>query len=235
MASQPNLNVALEPMKWLAVLSMVADHAVKFLMPEPDLLMLFFGRLALPLFTWIIALRLVEKPSRLPEYMKRFFIWGLISEPAFWALTQTGGVIQNPLNIFFTFFCGGAMLMIFERARVRKIWLFALPPVLVLSVFVDYGIAGAAFLPALVFLARRSPQKSAAWLGPIGAVVNASILIGTAAINYILLAPALMTSLLAWESLKLRRPLVPRLPGWFFYAFYPAHLTLIWLLPHNTL
>ncbi len=212
-------NGTIEAVKWLALLFMIGDHINKYLLNDTVDWLYDAGRVAMPLFTFVLAYNLA-RPNTLASggyrrTMIRLAVCGAAASPVFIAL---GGVSHGwwPLNILFT--------LLVLTATLRLI---------TLGTFQGYLIAGAVFIlggslvefwwPALVFgiavwSYARCPGILALLLGCISCVALGYINGNQWALGSI---PILAISpLFALTCPRLR---------WFFYAIYPAHLTLIWL------
>jgi TraX protein len=206
-------NGSLEALKWVGLLLMSGDHVNKYLLDEGSPALYALGRMVMPLFGFVLMANLV-RPGALQtgvhrRVMKRLAIFGLLATPAFVHL-----IGWWPLNILGTLLLATLIAWLLERGS--KASRFA---------------AGAAFLiggamvefwwPALLcclgawaFLRRPDRIRLIFWIMGTASLV---------AINGSFAAVAAL--LLIWGVRKIEIPL-PR-NRWLFYAFYPAHLTLI--------
>lgn len=220
--SLPRLSIAdgtIEALKWLALLLMIGDHINKYLLNDTVDWLYDAGRLAMPLFTFVLAYNLARPATFVNggyrRTMIRLVVCGVAASPAFLAL---GGLSHGwwPLNILFTLLVLTAVLRLIALGTCQ-----------------GYMIAGAVFIlggslvefwwPALAFgiavwsYARR-PSMPALLLG----------FISCAALDYINDNQWALVSI-PILAISTRFALTcPRL-RWFFYAIYPVHLTLIWL------
>lgn len=92
---------SLESLKWLALALMTIDHVNHFLLNMQVPVMYEIGRIAMPLFGFVLAYNLA-RPSALMKNtykraMKRLFIYGLLATPFYAAINQWW-----PVNILFT-------------------------------------------------------------------------------------------------------------------------------------
>jgi hypothetical protein len=210
--------------KWIAVIAMAFDHFGKIVMPDYFMAGHFFGRLAFPLFAWIIACRLAANP----ELVRRYLVWmvpfAFLAQPVF---VFAGQGIWNG-NIFFTLAFGVIGVHLWQQKLVLSPALVVLAAAILLglSIFVDYGPPGVALIVFLHVLARGNVMRSALWLGPLAVLVNvswSSLLFTMAG------SAALFSSVVAAGTLYY--PIhIPRLPKWIFYGFYPVHLLLFTLI-----
>ena len=94
----------IEALKWLALLLMVADHTNKYLLHDASHTLFSGGRVAMPLFVFVLAYNLARpdsyKRGTHSRTMKRLALFGLLATPPFIAL---GGLLAGwwPLNILF--------------------------------------------------------------------------------------------------------------------------------------
>ena len=208
----------LEALKWLGLILMTGDHINKYLF-NGTLPMLFeTGRLALPLFVFVLAYNLA-RPHTL-EYgvyrrtMIRLVIFGGLATPAFIALggLRFGGVW--PLNIMFTLLAFTATACLIEKGRILIAGL----------VFLAGGGLGEFLWPAITFgLAIWSYRKRPTWTAAAVALIACATLWF---INHNMWALAALPVIMLATRFDLR---VPRL-RLFFYGYYPLHLALLLLI-----
>lgn len=131
------------------------------------------------------------------------------------------------LNIFFTLFVSLLGLWSF---REKKWWLFAAVVLALLCINFDYSTTGL-MLMLIFYLCRNKP-----WLGAALFVLSylpalngdledpLALVIGGHAISFEIF------SILAAPLIFLNTNTQIRISKWFFYAFYPAHLLVIFLV-----
>ena len=204
----------LEVIKWLALAAMLYDHVVRLLWsgegvgPATD-----FGRLAFPLFAFIMAYNL-SRPNVGPAVYRRT-LWrligfGLLALPATYYFFGA-----NFLNILFTFALAIALVWALEHWRL---WWGALlsAGLLLLSPWVEYGWPGV--LLVLSFFAwQRFGLRPLVFLLLILSFVFLNIANGS---HWALLVLPIVVggSMIAISF--------PR-SKWLFYVIYPLHL---WIL-----
>jgi hypothetical protein len=207
---------SLEALKWLGLVLMTGDHVNKFLLQEASPVLYALGRMAMPLFGFVLMTHLA-RPGALEarvhlRVMKRLAIFALLATPAFVQL-----VGWWPLNILATLFLATLIVWLLERGGTahRGAALIA---------FLFGGAMVEFWWPALLcclgawaFLRRPSAFRLMLW-----ALATASL----AVINGNFAALAAVP--LIWGVSQVDIP-TPR-SRWVFYAFYPAHLTLIALV-----
>ena len=240
-------------LKWIAIVSMLIDHTAAVLISYDSPLlfglglydiMRLVGRMAFPIFAYGIAQGCVHtRDAR--RYLGRLLLFAVLSElPYQLALDQPFPPQFATSNVFFTLFAGAACCEIVKFCKSRgERWAWAaMVPVAGIVVLceiqhTDYGGFGVLFvlLPYLFY------EKKAARLVALGSVT---------AFFYIVVANFSGFSYgLAWMGNQAQfRYMVQQTvaallgvglvalyngqPGskkgkWFFYFFYPAHLTLL--------
>ncbi|MBW8715680.1 MAG: conjugal transfer protein TraX [Variovorax paradoxus] len=209
-------NGSLEALKWVGLLLMAGDHVNKYLLHESSPALYALGRMAMPLFGFVLMVNLT-RPGALESglhlrVMKRLAIFALLATPAFVHL-----VGWWPLNILATFFLATLIVRLLERggwaARCTALIAF-----LVGGAVVEF------WWPALLcclgswaFLRRPNGLRMLLW-----ALAMASL----TAINGNFAAAVAL--LLIWGARHVEIPLSRS--RWVFYAFYPIHLSLIALV-----
>ena len=217
-------------LKVLAVTAMLVDHLAHFVWSHqawaweplgfygghaitPMLLLRTFGRLAFPIFAFLLVEGFVHTRSR-RRYGTGLALFALLSEIPF-NLVRGGAWYYAPgRNVFFTLLLGFLGLCAIEYLRGdRRNETVALLGLLLFSFFfrADYGAAGFAFIVMLYLLRSRVLYQ---------AVVGC------------LLLPSRWAAGLAFIPISLydgRRGFIRGAVGkYFFYAFYPLHLSVIW-------
>lgn len=203
-------------LQWLALLSMVADHADKLLgIGSPVLLS--FGRFAFPVFAFLVA-RNVGRSSDPGAYVHRMIFWGLVAQPVFMFAFDT-----LRLNVLFSL-----ALIALACLALQKDKRLLLVGAVGAAAFCDYGILGCLFGLAC-FVALRSPDWRW-WLTP------ALLAVGFTPLRWawvvVLAVECCALSTVPAGALLDRRPVsswARRFVSRFFYAFYPAHLAVLLL------
>lgn len=227
----------------IACICMAIDHSGKMLFPDQPWMRLV-GRLAFPLFAYGIAVGAVytRNPS---AYLRRLALLALISQPLYaLGLAHENSAMYavsfaaRPLEAVWRFYvksfvtpsilvslCAGLTLLLLLR---RREWIMAFFVYILLQRFgpnLDYGMFGI-HLMLLFYLLCSRPLLCAA-------AVTAFIFKSSVGYGYVLFGHeftmrifALPAALLA--CLPTRRNF--RLPQWFTYGFYPAHLAVLAIL-----
>ena len=208
----------LEALKWLGLLLMTGDHANKYLFAEKLPGLFELGRLALPIFGFVLAYNLA-RPGTLEggRYMRaanRLALWGAVASVPYMALgTVAGG--WWPLNILFTLTLAAVIMYLVEVGGVGRVTAAGLV-FLVGGAFVEFWWPAPAFcLACWAYCKRASAWRMAAMIAAAASLwlINRNFW-ALAAVPLLLLASVIDVP-------------IPRLQH-VFYAYYPAHLTVLW-------
>ena len=160
------------------------------------------------------------------RYLGRLAIFAVVSQP-FWILAFNADDILGNLtnwNIFFTLFLS---LLAMWGLTTRRWWLFVLGVLVLAFGSFDYNYNGV-ILMLIFYFCRNKPALLAGlyilfWFPPCGALPGGSpgLVVGGHAVNWTIFG------LLALPLILCRTHSGIRIPKWFFYAFYPAHLAII--------
>jgi hypothetical protein len=215
-------------LKLLALLSMLVDHLGICLRPlllhplllvfgrvlTPYWLMRAFGRLAFPIFCFLLTEGFRHTRSR-GRHALNLLIFALLSEIPF-NLFNTGQLLFPHQNVFFTLLLGYLGLWAMEAlSDSRGKQLLSLLLLFCASYFLkaDYGWTGFCFILCL-YLACEQP------------VVQA--LVGSALLPWPYCAGFAFVPINLYSGKRgfVQRPALK----YAFYVFYPLHLLLLWLL-----
>lgn len=201
---------------------MTIDHLGATLFPEYTL-MRIIGRISFPLYGYLLVLGMESTRNAgrrsIQLYFARLFSFALISQaPFFLAL---GYQPLEALNIFFTLSAG--LLSLLNPLLIL--------PSLLLSEFLhfDYGAYGIALIVSMSIL-NKNTRNGIIWLVFLNAI-------------YLLLSDLQVFSLLALPIILLYKENYRKIgkratgdtvyPSWrkyFFYLYYPLHLSMIYLI-----
>lgn len=210
----------IEALKWLAMALMTLDHVNKYLFAHALPGAFELGRLAMPLFVFVLAYNLA-RPGAIESgtyirIMKRLAIYGLVATPFFMGL---GGLIAGwlPLNIMFMLLLATATL--YQARTGGKEGLFFAGLLFVFGgIFVEFWWFALAFFLAS-WLYCTTTSKAALGLMVLAAaslyVVNSNLW-AVMSIPLILAAPLVSINVPRYRHV--------------FYAYYPAHLAAILLI-----
>lgn len=228
-ANTPRLQTNLDTnfIKLIAILSMVIDHIGTAFFPQYPAFR-WVGRIAFPLFCYCLTVGLLYTHD-IKRYFLRLGAFALISQP-FWILAFNAddfwGNLLN-LNIFFSLIVSLAFIW---GIKEKKWWLPAVCILLLCLFNFDYAFTGP-ILMLIFYFCRSKPCLGAllytlSYLPALNGYLEdpLALVIGGHAFSFEIFA------LLALPFIYFRTSFRPRISKWFFYAFYPAHLLVIFLL-----
>lgn len=211
----------IEMMKWIGIIFMTIDHINTFLFDGKYRIMFDIGRATMPLFGFVLAYNLARsntlKNGVYWRVIKRLGLFALIATIPYTALNklQLGG--WWPLNILFLLLFITTILYLIDKGDKKSL-------VLAVVVFMFGGAIAEFFWFGMLFcIGAWFYCKRPNWfalLGGLGALASLFIANNSwyalAVVPIILLAP--------YIHLK-----IPRIKN-IFYIYYPAHLSLLWLI-----
>ena len=222
-----NPNINSNQLKILALVCMTLDHIGLILLPQYTFLRVI-GRLAFPIFAWMIA-EGCRHTRNMGKYLVSITVVGVLYQLEFTLLIHS-----LKMNIMLTFAMSVGLCWLLKAAREKGSKLLSLlVPVCLVAVYVltdilplfvprgygiDYGFYGV-LLPVALYLAKDKKQQLLA-----------------AGVFLILLAiwskwPVQLASLLALPLLAMYNgQRGNRKLKWLFYIYFPAHLTVLWML-----
>ena len=208
-------------LKIIAVVSMVIDHCAYYLMDGNTMaydVMRCFGRIAFPVFAFLVAEGFAHTRNRM-RYFLSLLLFAAVSEVPWYLLNGADGTH----NVMFTLALGVAALAAFERLRGHRA--LAIAAILLAALLaevsgLDYGWRGIVVILVLHLFRSKKYSQSArllqfafvfpfmSYYGTIGALLACSVI-------------------LLYDGT--RGFIHGNLAKYGFYAFYPAHLFLLWL------
>lgn len=213
-------NGSVETLKWIALFLMLLDHVNKYLFMGSLPAAFELGRLCLPLFTVLLAYNLarpgVIESGACQRIISRLAVFGAISTVPFVAL---GGLIGDwwPLNVLFTLLATTLVIYLASKGGTTN-YLLAGSAGLIAGGLVEF------WWPAIilgVFIWVYFKTGSTTAMG-IAVAACGSLYFVNGNHWALLVIPCLITA----SSLRFQ---LPRMK-WFFYAFYPIHLTVIFVI-----
>ena len=228
-------------LKIIAMILMLLDHLWGTIIPGNQWMTLI-GRMAFPIFAFLIVEGFFHT-SDLKKYMKRLFIFGLISEIPF-NLIYTGSIIfPFHQNVMFTLLLGLLIINEIDKLKnnkeikkkiipILKIFLF-----LIISIigFVDYGVTGV--LTIVVFYLFRGFKL--AWIGQLISLIllyivffeGQSVILNIFNHEYFLPLQSIgVLSLIFIWLYNGEKGKNNKLIKYLFYSFYPVHMLVIYLI-----
>ena len=225
-------------LKIIACISMFIDHLGFVMFPHIPIFHLI-GRIAMPIFAFFIAEGAIHTRSR-TKYFLRVFTLGLLCQAVYIAealVTHSSG--GGYLNILITFSLSILLCSTFLSARenktIKSISLFILciafvllldlffrksTSILGVSIETDYGLYGI-FLPLFAVIPKSKTGRLL--LFSLYQFVFAYIFYSDIRVYLCSLIPLVLLLFYNGKSGKFNLK-------YFFYAFYPCHLALIYLL-----
>ncbi|MBE6899062.1 MAG: conjugal transfer protein TraX [Ruminococcaceae bacterium] len=226
----------------LAMALMLCDHMWATVVPGNDWLTVI-GRIAFPIFAFMTVEGFFHTKN-LKKYVKRLFVFALISEIPFNLVA--GGSFFYPLhqNVLWTFLIGVGLMKINENAKDKKLSVRILTAAITAAMgfllgilsFCDYHYAGIFTVLVFYFLRERKwynfvLQAFFLWY------INIEILSGFyyeweifgTKIEVVRQGVALLALVPIWLY-KGKQGYYSKSVKALYYWFYPAHLLVLWLL-----
>ena len=224
---KPQYNTARDLLKVIAIIAMTADHAsIAFLdegTPLYDICQ-FFGNFTIVIMCFFIVQGLRHTMS-VVNYALRLLAWAIISEAPFYLL------FGMKLNVMFTLLASLLIIFLLDR----KGWAFAATAFVLffpLSLICDWSIIAPGFAIIYYELDKHDKEKFSLILIPGAYFILRTILYEETQPEYvtgtlsITLASLLVLLLMNQASERGKG----RIPGLIFYAYYPVHLMVIWII-----
>jgi len=212
---------------------MIIDHIGLFFFPNL-LILRMIGRVAFPLFAWLIANGSCHTRN-IDLYLKRLFIFAVISQAPFYYANRLINPSFNTLNIFFTLFLGLLAIKLIKMSNSKLKWslIIALSAFIGHIIKVDFGAIGV--LSIIFFYIYFKDKKrlilsqTAIYLiQPIYKLTeSAAINAGDILLYYIYYTPVILLTLVIIlyynneEGRKMK---------YVFYLFYPLQFVIVYLL-----
>ena len=228
-------------LKILAMVFMLLDHMWATIIPGNQW-MTNIGRLAFPIFAFLVVEGFVHT-SDFKKYIKRLFIFAIISEIPFNLIYTNSWIFPFHQNVLFTLLLG--LLCINEIDKIKnnkeikikiksilKIILFLFVSIIG---FVDYGITGV--LTIIIFYIFKDFKY--AWIGQLVSLILLYIVFfkGQSVIinifNYEYFLPLQGIGILSLIPIWLyngKRGKKNKIIQYMFYSFYPVHMLIIYLI-----
>lgn len=193
---------------------MLIDHIGAVLLPQYEILRII-GRISFPIFAYTLVEGFCHTHD-VRKYMMRLGICALISEVPFDLAVFGTSLEFSHQNVFFTWFLGILMLYLLLKAPNTFSKVVYVLAMLLLSEFLNTDYSSMGLLMILIFYLFRDKK-----------IVK---YIGVAATNVLLMGGLQVYAPLALVPIALHSgEQGPRCKK-FFYAFYPAHLLIIYLI-----
>ncbi|WEF31457.1 TraX family protein [Pseudoduganella chitinolytica] len=210
----------LEAMKWLGVVLMTLDHVNKFLLHYQYPALYALGRVAMPLFVFVLCYNLARPQAleggALHRVARRLALFGAAASVPFIGLGQVIGGWW-PLNILFTLLVATLVIgLLSHRSQLHTVAAVAL--FVIGGALVEYWWFALAFAIACWLYCRQPDRlRLCVLLACCGALWWA---------NRNMWHLAALPLILAAPHVEFKLPRAGRL----FYWYYPAHLGVLWLV-----
>ncbi len=196
---------------------MTLDHVGAVLFPE-FLFLRFIGRLAFPIFSYLIVLG-IESTRNVRKYLGRLFLFALLSQIPYFLAFEIAPFEQ--LNILFTLFFGALSIHVFYK----KAPLAFLPVIAAILLNSEGGLYGIAMVAIMEVLNKNLD------LGVLLVIVFTSLVSFVLSIQLfsLIALPVVFLHKRGW----LRREkdyTRSSLRRYSYYFYYPLHLALLYLI-----
>lgn len=223
-------------LKLIAVATMLIDHTAAALLSENPvflfqiagrpitlyLIMRLIGRIAFPVYAFLLTEGFVHTRNR-KRYGMELFVFALLSELP-WNLLHANALLYPGQNVMFTLFFGYLGLCVCEKYKKDGAKAFLL---LVCLVFVsafarcDYGAKGFVLILILYLLREQKPLRTVCGVGILASGINTlGVAVGFA-------IPLFYNGKRGFINSKVLK--------YCFYAIYPVHLLLLWVIKRRML
>ncbi len=223
-------------LKYIAVAAMIVDHIGLFFVPVTTfagILCRVIGRITAPTMCFFLAEGYAHTHAK-KKYAVRLLIFGIISQIPY-ALSHYNQLLAVDFNMILLLFLAFLMLIVNDRFTDTVAKIIFISALLLISVYFDWGMFGPLFVLAFYYNRGRK-NRQAAWFALIAAVMVVSN-----AVLGLLRGEHWYGKL--WQlGMFLFIPLLYGYNGsagkkntfhkWFFYAVYPAHLLIIWIIKY---
>lgn len=210
-------------LKLLALITMIIDHTGAIFFGGQDIYRII-GRLSFPIYCFLLVEGFFHTKSR-EKYAVRLFIFALISELPF-DYAFFGGLNGSHQNIFFTLFLGLSAIWVSESFRRKNPLIsvagFVGAAVLSTILNTDYTILGILYI--LIFYSAKSMPHG---------LNEIYILLGIGTATSFLSSSIQMYAIFAVIPIMFyngKPGLRSRLVQYGFYAAYPVHLMILYLI-----
>jgi len=203
--------------KTLAVISMLIDHVG--LIFFPDILWLrFVGRLAMPLFAFAVARAFSGDldDTKALRYAIRLGIFALVSQIPY------SFMVSNTLNIVFTWFFGFSLLYIFKRSVLLS-GVLGIVSILLCAFFtpLEYGLCGVLYPLMFYICLFKNKNYILTLCGSLTLyfVYGIQFDFNLIQILSIFAIPVILILNKIDKHFRLNK--------WFYYIFYPGHISIL--------
>lgn len=212
-------------LKLIAIITMTIDHIGAVLLPQYGFLRTI-GRIAFPIYCFLLVEGYYHTKD-VRKYFFRLFIFALISEPFFDITFNKRIIYTSHQNVFFTLLIGLVTIMVCDFIYMfynknHKILMYILMFVAMISggmcadiLSTDYSKAGIYMIVAFYVFREK----------------NFAQIVSQSYINAILIGKTQMYAIFALPLIFAYNGKIGKYKWkWFFYAYYPLHLFVLYTL-----
>ena len=217
--------ISADLLKWIAIVTMFIDHIGAAVVEKTNIYLLpygkvldftlrFIGRLAFPIFCFLLIEGFYHTRNR-HKYLCNLLVFAVISELPF-EISFLGEIVFGFRNVYWTLAIGMIMMLLFEKIKERalekiNLWFFltiAVCAILAEILHSDYGAIGVILIYILYKMREDRKQQC---------------ICGAIATAYEITAPIAFLLIYRYNGVRKQKHL-----KYFFYAFYPLHLLLLY-------
>lgn len=218
-------------LKLIAMAAMVSDHASVIFLGEETTLWRNIGRLAFPIFAFLIAQGAIHTKNKL-KYMLRLAAFALISEVPY-DMAFNGTYLEfTSQNVYFTLFLGLLSVIILDFLQDHRIAFLGIFSTVICAlgayyIHSDYGFMGVVVITMMFLFSKASP--SVKYVGfALSSFMTAIVYMPPLYVGFISAQlPAVLSAVpISLYSGKAGR----KINKYIFYAFYPAHILILYLI-----
>lgn len=229
-------------LKIIAITLMVIDHIGAVIFPQV-LILRIIGRLSFPLFAFCISEGYRHTRS-VKKYLTRLGLCAVLFQIPDWLSTLYARITNNPffgvhyvLNIFATLFFGLAAITLFDRLKSKGQWLSWLAvlsaAVVAEVVGADYGAYGVLYMVMFYITGSELPRMLVGVTLLHGAYAGYEMITGYLVNGHAAFPSSLqLYSMLSVFLIAMYNHEPGRKMKFFFYAFYPLHMIVIYLISY---
>lgn len=212
-------------LKYIAIFLMLIDHIYFILLDESVEVLHLIGRLAFPIFAFVLAYNYINNTKNKTKYINRLLIFAFLSQPFYYYAFDF-----TKLNIFFTLAFGLIIINIYEQYTLKKHYTVVKANLLIiamlglimpLAMYFDYNIIG-----IILVICCYSYLKEPTLLTFIN-VIFVLLLLNFNGFDSIYMCIATLFSLALLKLITYIDIKCLALNKWFFFAFYPMHLMVL--------
>ena len=227
MTDKPQYNTARDFLKLIAIITMTFDHISTFFMEEGSLaysVCQFFGNFTIVIMCFFIVEGLRYTRSVF-NYAQRLLGWAMISEVPFYLL------FGMKLDVLFTLLASLLIIYIIDR----KGWSLGIATLMLffpLSLVCDWSIVAPVFTIIFYYAWKYYKPVVPAIFIPLSYFVFRLMLHSDTATQGLLGSISILLVVVLVELLmeKADKPMQGMIPRIVFYAYYPIHLVLLYII-----